>query len=463
LAPSFADIFFNNSFKNGLLPIVLPEATIAHLFDECLAFPGYQLTVDLERQVVVRPQGEEIPFEVQAFRRYCLMNGLDDIGLTLKHEDKIRSFGRQALAGPHHDRKQPMKIAVLPGDGIGTEIVAEAVKVLNTLDLKFEMETALVGGAAYDAHGHPLPESTLKLAKEADAILFGAVGDWKYDTLDRPLRPEQAILGLRKNLGLFANFRPAICYKELVNASSLKPELIAGLDILIIRELTGDIYFGQPRGRRVSPDGAFAGAEEAFDTMRYTRPEVERIARVAFEAARKRSKRVTSVDKANVLETFQFWKDIVTEVHKDYPDVALDHMYVDNAAMQLVKEPKRFDVVVTGNMFGDILSDEASMLTGSIGMLPSASLNASNQGLYEPSHGSAPDIAGKGVANPLATILSAAMMLRFSLNHEAAAVRIEDAVKKVLAQGLRTGDIYSEGTTKVGTAQMGDAVVKALG
>ena len=356
-----------------------------------------------------------------------------------------------------------MKIAVLPGDGIGTEIVAEAVKVLKVLGLPLEMETALVGGCAYDAHGHPLPDSTLKLAKEADAILFGAVGDWKYDTLDRPLRPEQAILGLRKNLGLFANFRPAICYPELVGASSLKPELIAGLDILIIRELTGDIYFGQPRGRRVSPDGAFAGAEEAFDTMRYTRPEVERIARVAFEAARKRSKRVTSVDKANVLETFQFWKDIVTEVHKDYPDIALDHMYVDNAAMQLVKEPKRFDVVVTGNMFGDILSDEASMLTGSIGMLPSASLNASNQGLYEPSHGSAPDIAGKGVANPLATILSAAMMLRFSLNQVAAAVRIENAVKKVLAQGLRTGDIYSEGTTQVGTAQMGDAVVKALG
>jgi len=356
-----------------------------------------------------------------------------------------------------------MKIAVLPGDGIGTEIVAEAVKVLKGLGLPLEMETALVGGCAFDAHGHPLPESTLKLAKQADAILFGAVGDWKYDTLDRPLRPEQAILGLRKNLGLFANFRPAICYPELVGASSLKPELIAGLDILIIRELTGDIYFGQPRGRRVSPDGAFAGAEEAFDTMRYTRPEVERIARVAFEAARKRSKRVTSVDKANVLETFQFWKDIVTEVHKDYPDIALDHMYVDNAAMQLVKEPKRFDVVVTGNMFGDILSDEASMLTGSIGMLPSASLNASNQGLYEPSHGSAPDIAGKGVANPLATILSAAMMLRFSLNQEAAAVRIENAVKKVLAQGLRTGDIHSEGTTKVGTAQMGDAVVKALG
>jgi 3-isopropylmalate dehydrogenase len=355
-----------------------------------------------------------------------------------------------------------MKIAVLPGDGIGTEIVAEAIRVLDTLDLSFEMETALVGGAAYEAHGHPLPESTLKLAKESDAVLFGAVGDWKYDKLDRPLRPEQAILGLRKNLGLFANFRPAICYEQLVDASSLKPELIAGLDILIIRELTGDIYFGQPRGRRTAVDGHFPGAEEAFDTMRYSRPEVERIARVAFEAARKRSKRVTSVDKANVLETFQFWKDIVTEVHKDYPDIELDHMYVDNAAMQLVKAPKKFDVIVTGNMFGDILSDEAAMLTGSIGMLPSASLNSSNQGLYEPSHGSAPDIAGKGVANPLATILSAAMMLRFSLNQAEAADRIESAVRHVLASGLRTGDIWSEGTKRVGTREMGDAVVAAI-
>jgi 3-isopropylmalate dehydrogenase len=356
-----------------------------------------------------------------------------------------------------------MKIAVLPGDGIGTEIVAEAVKVLNALDLKFEMETALVGGAAYDAFGHPLPEATLKLAMASDAVLFGAVGDWKYDKLDRPLRPEQAILGLRKNMGLFANFRPAICYEQLVGASSLKPELIAGLDILIIRELTGDIYFGQPRGRRVATDGHFPGAEEAFDTMRYSKPEIERIAHVAFQAARKRNKRLTSVDKANVLETFQLWKDVVTEVGQQYPDVALDHMYVDNAAMQLVKEPKRFDVVVTGNMFGDILSDEASMLTGSIGMLPSASLNTKNQGLYEPSHGSAPDIAGKGIANPLATILSAAMMLRFSLNQEEAAQRIEAAVQKVLAQGLRTGDIYSEGTTKVSTREMGDAVLKALG
>ena len=356
-----------------------------------------------------------------------------------------------------------MKIAVLPGDGIGTEIVAEAVKVLNTLGLPFEMEQALVGGAAYDAHGHPLPDATLKLAMQADAVLFGAVGDWKYDKLDRPLRPEQAILGLRKHMGLFANFRPAICYEQLVGASSLKPELIAGLDILIIRELTGDIYFGQPRGRRVASDGHFPGAEEAFDTMRYSKPEIERIAHVAFQAARKRNKKVTSVDKANVLETFQFWKDVVTEVHAQYPDVELQHMYVDNAAMQLVKAPKSFDVVVTGNMFGDILSDEASMLTGSIGMLPSASLNTKNQGLYEPSHGSAPDIAGKGVANPLATILSAAMMLRFSLNQPQAADRIEAAVKTVLAQGLRTPDIYSEGTTKVGTREMGDAVVKALG
>ena len=354
-----------------------------------------------------------------------------------------------------------MKIAVLPGDGIGTEIVAEAVHVLKALDLKFEMETALVGGAAFEAHGHPLPEATLQLAKDSDAILFGAVGDWKYDSLDRPLRPEQAILGLRKNLGLFANFRPAICYKELVDASSLKPEIISGLNILIIRELTGDIYFGQPRGRRIATDGHFPGAEEAFDTMRYSRPEIERIAHVAFQAARKRSKRVTSVDKANVLETFQFWKDIVTEVGKEYPDVELDHMYVDNAAMQLVRAPKKFDVVVTGNMFGDILSDEASMLTGSIGMLPSASLNSSNQGLYEPSHGSAPDIAGKGIANPLA-ILSAAMMLRFSLNQEEAALRIEAAVQSVLTQGLRTADIYSTGTTRVSTSEMGAAVVKAL-
>jgi len=355
-----------------------------------------------------------------------------------------------------------MKIAVLPGDGIGKEIVAEAVKVLHALDLGFEMETALVGGAAFEAHGHPLPDATLQLAKSSDAILFGAVGDWKYDTLARPLRPEQAILGLRKHLGLFANFRPAICYEQLVGASSLKPELIAGLDILIIRELTGDIYFGQPRGRRTAIDGPFPGSEEAFDTMRYTRPEIERIAHVAFQSARKRSKRVTSVDKANVLETFQLWRDIVTEIGLQYPDVALDHMYVDNAAMQLVRAPKIFDVVVTGNMFGDILSDEAAMLTGSIGMLPSASLNATNQGLYEPSHGSAPDIAGQGIANPLATILSAAMMLRFSLHQEQAADRVEAAVKRVLSQGLRTVDIHSADTRLVGTAEMGSAVVSAL-
>jgi 3-isopropylmalate dehydrogenase len=355
-----------------------------------------------------------------------------------------------------------MKIAVLPGDGIGPEIVTEAVKVLQALELPLELEWADVGGKAYETSGHPLPEGTLNLAKSADAILFGAVGDWKYDKLDRPLRPEQAILGLRKHLGLFANFRPAICYEQLTHASSLKPELVAGLDILIIRELTGDIYFGQPRGRRTATDGHFPGSEEAFDTMRYSRPEVERIAHVAFQAARKRGGKLTSVDKANVLETFQFWKDIVTEVHQQYPDVKLDHMYVDNAAMQLVKTPKSFDVIVTGNMFGDILSDEASMLTGSIGMLPSASLDKHNKGLYEPSHGSAPDIAGKGVANPLATILSAAMMLRFTLNQEAAAQRIEAAVKQVLSQGLRTADIHSEGTMRVGTAAMGDAVVAAL-
>jgi 3-isopropylmalate dehydrogenase len=355
-----------------------------------------------------------------------------------------------------------LKIAVLPGDGIGPEIVEQAVKVLNALGENFEMETAPVGGAGYEAHGHPLPEGTLNLAQQADAVLFGSVGDWKYDTLERALRPEQAILGLRKNLNLFANLRPAILYPELAGASTLKPEVVSGLDILIIRELTGDIYFGKPRGVRIAPDGEFQGQREGFDTMRYAEGEIRRIAHVAFQAAQKRGKRLTSVDKANVLETFQFWKDIVTEVHKEYPDVALDHMYVDNAAMQLVRAPKKFDVIVTGNMFGDILSDAAAMLTGSIGMLPSASLDANNKGLYEPSHGSAPDIAGKGIANPLATILSAAMMLRYSLNKAEQADRVEAAVKKVLAQGLRTADIYEAGTTKVGTAAMGDAVLGAL-
>jgi len=355
-----------------------------------------------------------------------------------------------------------MKIAVLPGDGIGPEIVAEAVKVLKALGPAFDLEDAPVGGAAYDLFGHPLPPATLELAKKADAILFGAVGDWKYDTLAREFRPEQAILGLRKHLALFANFRPAICYPELTAASSLKPEIIGGLDILIIRELNGDIYFGQPRGIRTSEHALFKGAREGFDTMHYSEPEVVRIGRVAFEAARKRNKKVCSVDKANVLETSQLWRDVMTALAADYPDVELSHMYVDNAAMQLVKAPKAFDVVVTGNLFGDILSDEAAMLTGSIGMLPSASLDKNNKGLYEPSHGSAPDIAGKGIANPLATILSAAMMLRYSLGMTGEADRIEKAVQKVLQHGMRTADIYTEGTNKVSTIQMGDAVVAAL-
>lgn len=354
------------------------------------------------------------------------------------------------------------KIAVLPGDGIGPEIMEQAVKVLKALGVNFEMEYADVGGVAYANHGHPLPEATLKLAKEADAVLFGAVGDFKYDTLERRLRPEQAILGLRKGLGLFANLRPAKCFKELASASTLKPEVIAGLDILIVRELTGDIYFGTPRGRRTAVDGHFPGAPEAFDTMRYSVPEIERIARVAFEAARKRNHKVTSVDKANVLETSQLWRDTVTEIAKDYPDVTLEHMYVDNAAMQLVRAPKALDVVLTGNIFGDILSDEASMLTGSIGMLASASLNDKKQGLYEPSHGSAPDIAGKNIANPLATILSAAMMLRHSFDMAAQADAIEAAVSKVLAEGVRTGDIMSQGCRKVSCSEMGDAVVAAL-
>ncbi|MFD2368039.1 3-isopropylmalate dehydrogenase [Pseudoduganella sp. GCM10020061] len=355
-----------------------------------------------------------------------------------------------------------MKIAILPGDGIGPEIVAQAVKVLRALGEPFEMEQAPVGGAGYAAAGHPLPEATLQLAREADAVLFGAVGDYRYDHLERALRPEQAILGLRRELQLFANLRPAILYPELAGASTLKPEVVSGLDILIVRELTGDIYFGKPRGVRECPDGPFKGEREGFDTMRYAESEIRRIAHVAFQAARKRHGRVTSVDKANVLETFQFWREIVIDVHGDYRDVQLEHMYVDNAAMQLVRAPKKFDVIVTGNMFGDILSDCAAMLTGSIGMLPSASLDAGGKGLYEPSHGSAPDIAGQGIANPLATILSAAMMLRYSLGREQQAARIEDAVRSVLAQGLRTPDIYEPGTTRVGTGQMGDAVVAAL-
>ena len=350
-----------------------------------------------------------------------------------------------------------MKICVLPGDGIGPEIVAQAVRVLNSLDLKFELEEALLGGAAVDATDSPYPEATQKLAREADAVLLGAVGGPQWDALPRDKRPERGLLGIRKDLNLFANLRPAILYPELANASTLKPEVVAGLDILIIRELTGDIYFGQPRGIREEN-----GERVGFNTMVYSESEIRRIGHVAFTAARKRDKRVCSVDKMNVLECTQLWRDVMIEVAKDYPDVELSHMLVDNAAMQLVKAPKQFDVMVTGNMFGDILSDEASMLTGSIGMLPSASLDDKNKGLYEPSHGSAPDIAGQGVANPLATILSVAMMLRYTFAQEAQALRIENAVKKVLAQGFRTGDIYERGTNKVGTKEMGDAVLAVL-
>jgi 3-isopropylmalate dehydrogenase len=354
-----------------------------------------------------------------------------------------------------------MKIAVLPGDGIGPEITAEAVKVFECLrrdGLKLELEQAPFGGAGFDAHGDPLPETTLKLAKAADAVIAGAVGGPKYDALPRPQRPEQGILRIRKELGLFANLRPALLFEELAGASSLKPELVAGLDLLIIRELTGDIYFGEPRGRR---DNA-RGEREGYDTMLYSEPEIRRIAEVGFQAALKRSKRLCSVDKENVLETSRFWREIVLDVAKRYPQVELSHMYVDNAAMQLVRRPKQFDVIVTGNMFGDILSDEASMLTGSIGMLPSASLDVNNKGLYEPIHGSAPDIAGKGVANPLATILSGAMMLRYTFGLADAATRVEEAVKRVLKQGYRTPDIDEPGAKKVGTAGMGDAVVAAL-
>ena len=354
------------------------------------------------------------------------------------------------------------KIAVLPGDGIGHEVTAQAVKVLERLrrdfGLNVEMESAPVGGTAYDLHQHPLPPATLCLAKHADAVLLGAVGGYQWDTLPRELRPEKALLALRSELQLFANLRPAILYPQLASASTLRADVVAGLDLLIVRELTGDIYFGEPRGTRTLANGE----REGFNTMKYAEHEVERVARVAFIAARKRHKKVCSVDKANVLEASGLWREVVIRVAKDYPDVELSHMYVDNAAMQLVKAPKQFDVMVTGNIFGDILSDEASMLTGSIGMLPSASLDAHNKGMYEPIHGSAPDIAGKNAANPIATILSVAMMLRYTLGEPALAQRIEHAVSNVLDQGLRTGDIYTDGMRKVGTQEMGEAITQAL-
>ncbi|HVE50847.1 MAG TPA: 3-isopropylmalate dehydrogenase [Casimicrobiaceae bacterium] len=354
-----------------------------------------------------------------------------------------------------------MKVAVLPGDGIGPEIVGEARKILEALrseGLPIEIETAPIGGAGYDHAKHPLPPATLELARSADAIVLGAVGGPRYDTLPRELRPEQALLALRKSLGLFANLRPALLYPELARASTLKADVVAGLDLMIVRELTGDVYFGTPRGRRKNENGE----DEGFDTMRYSTSEIERIARVGFDTARKRSRRLISVDKANVLDTSILWRETVTRIARDYDDVALSHMYVDNAAMQLVRNPRQFDVIVTGNLFGDILSDEASMLAGSIGMLPSASLDAGNKGMYEPIHGSAPDIAGQDKANPLATILSLSMMFRYSFAHADVADRIEAAVRSVLASGLRTSDLAHEGERAVGTRAMGDAVVAAL-
>lgn len=354
------------------------------------------------------------------------------------------------------------KVLVLPGDGIGPEIIAEAVKVLNLANSKYNLGLELVdgelGGAAIDKHGVPLADSTLALAREVDAVLLGAVGGPKWDTIDKNIRPERGLLKIRSELGLFANLRPAILYPQLADASSLKPEVVSGLDILIVRELTGGIYFGSPRDTIILDNGE----RKAFDTLPYSESEIRRIAKVGFDMARLRAKKLCSVDKANVLESSRLWREVVEEVAKDYPDVELSHMYVDNAAMQLVRAPKQFDVVVTDNLFGDILSDEASMLTGSIGMLPSASLDSNNKGMYEPCHGSAPDIAGKGLANPLATILSVSMMLRYSFDQSAAAEAIEKAVSDVLDQGLRTGDIMSAGMRQVGTAEMGDAVVAAL-
>lgn len=353
------------------------------------------------------------------------------------------------------------KIAVLPGDGIGPEIIAEAVKVLANLQkggLDVELEYGLIGGAAYDETGMPLPQETIELAKRADAVLLGAVGGYKWESLDISLRPERGLLGIRQALNLFANLRPAILYPQLAIASTLKEEVVAGLNLMIVRELTGGIYFGQPRGIRLTENGE----KEGYNTLVYSQSEIKRIGQVAFDIARKRQGRLCSVDKANVLESTELWRDTMASMASTYPDVELSHMYVDNAAMQLVRAPKQFDVMVTTNMFGDILSDCASMLTGSIGMLPSASLDENSKGMYEPIHGSAPDIAGQNIANPLATILSVAMMLRYSLDEPALADRVEKAVSDVLDQGLRTADIYSEGTEKISTSEMGDAIIATL-
>ena len=354
------------------------------------------------------------------------------------------------------------KIAVLPGDGIGPEIVAEAVKVIECLrreyELDVEMEEGLVGGAAIDATGGPLPEESLKLAKDSDAILLGAVGGYKWESLDISIRPEKGLLGLRSELQLFSNLRPAILYPQLASASTLKPEVVSGLDLMIVRELTGGIYFGQPRGVRTLDNGE----KQGYNTLIYKESEIERIGRSAFEIAQKRNKRLCSVDKANVLECTELWREVMESISKDYPDVELSHMYVDNAAMQLVRAPKQFDIMVTTNMFGDILSDCAAMLTGSIGMLPSASLDANGKGMYEPIHGSAPDIAGKDIANPIATILSVAMMLRYSFNEPEMADHIEQGVNTVLDADYRTADIYTDGMRKVGTQEMGDAIVSAI-
>ena len=351
-----------------------------------------------------------------------------------------------------------MKIAILPGDGIGPEITNQAVGVLKALNVGAELVEAPIGGAGYEKFSDPLPDSTLDLAIKSDAVLLGAVGDWKYDTLPRDKRPERGLLRIRKELNLFANLRPAILYPELVGASTLKAEIVSNLDIMIVRELTGDIYFGQPRGIHTNEKGE----REGINTMRYSESEIKCIAHVAFQIAMRRSKKLCSVDKANVLETTELWRQIMIDLSKEYPEVELTHMYVDNAAMQLIKNPKQFDVLVTGNIFGDILSVEASMLTGSIGMLPSASLDSNNKGMYEPSHGSAPDIAGKNIANPLATILSVAMMFRYTFSDEKNANKIESAVKKALSQGFRTADIYSDGDKKVSCSEMGEAVIAAL-
>lgn len=470
VAPRFGDIFFTNALKNGLLPIVLSEEIVEDLLDAAISSPGARVVIDLEDLTLSGPDGEAHQFNIDPRSRHCLLQGIDEIDYTLTQLDLIAAFEQRHSKESVYPMRPAklstsgtptLKIAILPGDGIGREVTEQAVKALRAVigsSMRMELTEAPIGAAGIDAAGDPLPAATLEIARKADAILFGAAGMPGDEAIPYAMRPGASLLRLRKELGLFANFRPAFLFSELVGASTLKREIVEGLDLLILRELSSDVYFGEPRGIRITS----TGEREGFNTMRYSESEVERIGHMAFRTARTRRSKVCSVEKANVLETSQLWREVMTRVGKSYPDVELTHVFVDAAAMMLLRAPKQFDVIVTGNIFGDILSDAAAMLTGSIGMLPSASLASDGKGLYEPVHGTAPDIAGSDIANPIAAILSMGMMLRHSFAQSHNADRVEAAVRKVLANGYRTEDIFQPGTQRVGTAEMGDAIASAI-